>query len=467
MLFSSMLFIWVFLPIAVLGNYVLKKELRNYFLLIISLIFYAWGEPVYVLLMIFSILTNWCFGLLIHKKPKTRKFSLFLCVLINLALLGFFKYYNFFTSNVNSLFNQEILAIRNIALPIGISFFTFQAMSYVIDLYRGECEVQKNVFNLALYITFFPQLIAGPIVRYSDIDHQIQNRTLSADNFAKGLRRFIYGLGKKVIISNCLAEVTDTVFAMETSELTFVIAWIGALTYTFQIYYDFSGYSDMAIGLGHMFGFDFLENFNYPYISRSIQEFWQRWHISLGTWFREYLYIPLGGNRKGHFRTYINLLIVFFATGMWHGASWTFIVWGMYHGLFQIIERIGFKKFLNKHKIFSHIYCIVIFIFGWVIFRADTIKQGFDYMVRMLTPWSSSANAAKSIFSIMNTRSWIILAIAILGSGVIKIVLDKIPDFTNKIKNSVPEIIYLSAVMVYCILLLASNTYNPFIYFRF
>lgn len=467
MLFSSMLFLWLFLPICILGNYLLKKEYRNYFLLIMSLIFYAWGEPIYVLLMLFSIFLNWFFGLCIEYKPKFKRFALGLCIVLNLLLLGYFKYYNFFVDNFNALFNGEILPVKNIALPIGISFFTFQALSYVIDLYRGDCKVQKNLFNLALYITFFPQLIAGPIVRYSDIDSQIQNRNLSSEKFAKGLRRFIYGLGKKVIVSNCLAEITDSVFAFEASELTFATAWIGALAYTFQIYYDFSGYSDMAIGLGHIFGFDFLENFNYPYLSRSIQEFWQRWHISLGTWFKEYLYIPLGGNRKGKIRTYINLLIIFFATGMWHGANWTFIIWGLYHGFFQIIERFGLKKFLVKHKIFSHIYCVIVFIFGWVIFRADTLSQGIDFIIHMVTPWAENAAGAVSVLSVMNVRAWIILAVAILGSGIIKVILDKIPNITLRLKNSIPEMLYLTAVIVYSIILLASNTYNPFIYFRF
>ena len=467
MLFSSLLFLWLFLPVCVVGNFLLKKEYRNYFLLIMSLVFYGWGEPKYILLIFFSILLNWGFGLLIEYKPKFKKVSLVLCVILNLLLLGYFKYYNFFADNFNAILGGEVVPVKNIALPIGISFFTFQALSYVIDLYRGNCKVQKNILYLSLYITFFPQLIAGPIVRYSDIDEQIQTRDISVEKFAKGLRRFVYGLGKKVIISNCLAEVVDAIFALENYELSFATAWIGALAYSFQIYYDFSGYSDMAIGLGHMFGFDFLENFNYPYLSRSIQEFWQRWHISLGTWFKEYLYIPLGGNRKGNVRTYINLFIVFFATGMWHGASWTFVLWGLYHGFFQIIERLGLKRFLEKHKLFSHIYCIIIFVFGWVLFRADTLTQAFEYIGCMLTPWVTASKEAISVHTVMNNRAWIILVIAFFGSGIVKVILDKIPKITNRIKNSVPEMFFLSAVIVYCIILLASNTYNPFIYFRF
>ena len=467
MLFSSMLFLWIFLPICILGNYLLKREYRNYFLLIMSLIFYAWGEPKYILLMLFSIILNWGFGLLIEYFSKFKKIELALCTILNLMLLGYFKYFNFFVDNINAVLGRDVLSIKNIVLPIGISFFTFQSLSYVIDLYRGNCKVQKNIFNLALYVSFFPQLIAGPIVRYSDIDEQIHKRSLNVEQFANGLRRFIYGLGKKVIISNCLAEVADNIFAFQTSELTFITAWIGALAYTFQIYYDFSGYSDMAIGLGQIFGFHFLENFNYPYLSRSIQEFWQRWHISLGTWFREYLYIPLGGNRKGNVRTYVNLLIVFFATGLWHGASWTFIIWGLYHGFFQIIERLGFKKFLAKHKFFSHIYCILIFIFGWVLFRADTLNQAFNFLVCMVTPSFGSNSSIISVHNVMNTRAWAIMILALFGSGIIKVILNKMPKITTRLKNSIPEILFLAVIMIYSIILLASNTYNPFIYFRF
>ncbi len=467
MLFSSMLFVWVFLPIVVIGNFLLKKEYRNFFLLIASLIFYAWGEPKYVLLMLLSIFLNWTFGLLIEKSQKHKKAVLVLCIALNLALLGYFKYYNFLANNVNAIFSGQVLPVKNIALPIGISFFTFQAMSYVIDLYRKECKLQKNLFNLALYISFFPQLIAGPIVRYSDIDRQLQERTVDVEKFSLGVRRFVYGLGKKVIISNCLAQAADAVFDLQLSSISFATAWIGALCYTFQIYYDFSGYSDMAIGLGWIFGFDFLENFNYPYLSKSIQEFWQRWHISLGTWFREYVYIPLGGNRKGKARTYINLIIVFFLTGMWHGASWNFIVWGLYQGFFQIIERLGFKKFLSKHKIFSHVYCVVVFVFGWVIFRAENLTDAMQYILRMLTPWQSVGQAMFISAGIMAPRTWVTLGVAILGCGLIKVVCDKFKQISNKWKNSIPEIVFLAVVAVYCILLLASNAYNPFIYFRF
>ena len=370
MLFSSMIFLWLFLPFTVIVNSLLNPRYSNVFLLIMSLLFYAWGEPVYVLLMLVSIIINWSAGLLIGKVKRGKGALLGLDVILNLAILGVFKYYDFAAGSINSLFGREILEIRNIALPIGISFFTFQALSYVIDLYRGRCLVQKNILNLALYISFFPQLIAGPIVRYSDIAQQIRSRRMTTEGFTVGFRRFIYGLGKKVIISNCMAQIADKVFALGGAELTTLSAWIGAFAYMMQIYYDFSGYSDMAIGLGKIFGFDFLENFNYPYLSRSIREFWQRWHISLGTWFREYVYIPLGGNRKGKLITVVNLLIVFLLTGLWHGANWTFVMWGFYHGFFQIAERIGLGKLLKKAGILGNLYCLIAVLFGWVLMLA-------------------------------------------------------------------------------------------------
>ena len=466
MLFSSMVFLWVFLPVTVIATVLFKPKYHNYFLLLASLIFYAWGEPVYVLLMLFSIIVNWSFGLFIHRFERHKKWLLLLCAVINLGLLGYYKYFNFFVDTFNKLFGGEIIPPRDIALPIGISFFTFQALSYVIDLYRGNCRVQKNILNLALYISFFPQLIAGPIVRYSDIDLQIENRTMSPEKFASGLRRFLYGLSKKVIISNCMAEVADGIFALPLWEMPTEKAWVGALFYTFQIYYDFSGYSDMAIGLGRMFGFEFLENFNYPYLSRSIQEFWQRWHISLGTWFREYVYIPLGGNRKGKFATYRNLVTVFFLTGMWHGASWNFIFWGLYQGFFQIIERLGFKKLLNKSKVLSHIYTVLVFIIGWVFFRCESMSYAVRYVAHMLLPFRYAGGL--EIFSqLIDTRTLIVFIIAIVGCGPIQAIFSRIPKISSKWKNSLGEAVFVGLCAVYCIVLLANSTYNPFIYFRF
>jgi len=470
MLFSSMIFLWLFLPFTVIVNSLLNPRYSNVFLLIMSLLFYAWGEPVYVLLMLVSIIINWSAGLLIGKVKRGKGALLGLDVILNLAILGVFKYYDFAAGSINSLFGREILEIRNIALPIGISFFTFQALSYVIDLYRGRCLVQKNILNLALYISFFPQLIAGPIVRYSDIAQQIRSRRMTTEGFTVGFRRFIYGLGKKVIISNCMAQIADKVFALGGAELTTLSAWIGALAYMMQIYYDFSGYSDMAIGLGKIFGFDFLENFNYPYLSRSIREFWKRWHISLGTWFREYVYIPLGGNRKGKLITVVNLLIVFLLTGLWHGANWTFVVWGLYHGLFQMIERLGFEKVLKKAGILANLYSLIVVLFGWVLFRADSISYALEYAHHMVAPWKygfENALFVRPLF-LLSVRDILIFAVAVLGAGPVQAITKKLlPRIHEKWKMSLAEIPFLTAMLVYCIMLLASGTYNPFIYFRF
>ena len=470
MLFSSMIFLWLFLPFTVIVNALLNPRYSNIFLLVMSLLFYAWGEPVYVLLMLLSIALNWLIGLLIGKVRRGKGACLALAVVLNLSVLGAFKYYDFAAGSVNFLFGREVMKIRNIALPIGISFFTFQALSYVIDLYRGKCAVQKSFLNLALYISFFPQLIAGPIVRYSDIDRQIESRRMTTEGFSIGFRRFIYGLSKKVIVSNCMAQIADKVFQLSAGELTCISAWIGALSYMMQIYYDFSGYSDMAIGLGKMFGFDFLENFNYPYLSRSIREFWQRWHISLGTWFREYVYIPLGGNRKGGVRTIVNLFVVFLLTGLWHGANWTFVVWGVYHGLFQIVERIGLGKVLKKAGILGSFYCLIVVLFGWVLFRADSISHALEFASHMVAPWKYGLENARIIRPVflLNVRSMLIFALAVLGAGPVQAITRKImPRMHEKWKMSLIEIPFLACLLVYSIMLLASGTYNPFIYFRF
>lgn len=467
MLFSSSVFLWLFFPAVVVLSFLIKTQYSNLLLLAASLLFYAWGEPIYVCLMLFSIVLNWTFGMLIDHAKQGRKVFLTLCVISNLAILGYYKYYNFFVETFNQVLGSSLLTAKNISLPIGISFFTFQVLSYVIDLYRGTCKVQKNILNLALYISFFPQLIAGPIVRYSDVDEQINNRTVSLEKFSLGLRRFLYGLGKKVIISNCMAQLADSIFGLPFAELTTASAWLGAIAYTMQIYYDFSGYSDMAIGLGKIFGFLLLENFNYPYLSKSIQEFWQRWHISLGTWFREYVYIPLGGNRKGTLRTYLNLLIVFFLTGMWHGASWSFIVWGLYHGTFQVIERLGLKKFLQKHSLFSHFYCSLVIVFGWVFFRAETLRDGIRYILRMIAPWRYGMSSMFRFPSELTVKYAVFLILAAIGSGMLQSAVCKVPVLKRKWTYSYAELIFLCLVFAYCMVLLAAGTYNPFIYFRF
>lgn len=470
MVFSSMTFLWLFLPLVfVLSLIIRRPRLQNYLLLIFSLLFYAWGEPVYLFLMLFSILMNWTFGLLIEKSAAHKKLFLVLDIIGNLGLLGYFKYTNFILDTIRRLLPSASVPVTHIALPIGISFFTFQAMSYVIDLYRGRYRAQKNLFHLALYISFFPQLIAGPIVQYKDIEDQIMHRKRTPEKIASGIRRFIYGLGKKVIISNLVASSVDKLFALSPENMTGVMAWTAAILYTLQIYYDFSGYSDMAIGLGRMFGFEFLENFNYPYISKSIREFWRRWHISLSSWFRDYVYIPLGGNRKGEVRTYINNIIVFFLTGLWHGASWNFVGWGLYHGFFIIIERLGFGKILKKSKVLATIYTALVFIIGWVFFRVTSVRQGFAIVFRMLLPWRYTVSQGAALGTMVGTQTLLAAAAGIIGCGILQQIftLGRLKNIAARWKNSIPEAVYLAAVMFYSILLLANNTYNPFIYFRF
>ena len=339
-----MTFIFIFLPVVLAAYYLLRPAYRNTVLLMASLFFYAWGEPRYLLIMLFTITINYCGAMLIDTYRSRAKLILCLSILANLGILVYFKYTNFIFENINALFRGNLEFIH-VIMPIGISFYTFQAMSYLVDVYRKDCSVQKNFYDLMLYIVLFPQMIAGPIVKYHDVEQQIKSRETTLEDFSAGLRRFIVGLAKKVLIANSMGAVVERIFTSDTATFSTPIAWLGAVAYTFQLYYDFSGYSDMAIGLGRMFGFRFLENFNYPYISSSITEFWRRWHISLSTWFKEYLYIPLGGNRCGNVRTYFNLFVVFVATGVWHGASWNFVLWGLWHGFFIILER-----FFSWHK---------------------------------------------------------------------------------------------------------------------
>lgn len=471
MVFSSMTFIWIFLPILLFVYYISKEKYRNIILLFFSLIFYSWGEPKYIVLMLISILVNYIFGRILDKcnKKKNKKIVLIVSIVFNLGLLVYFKYFNFIATNIDNIIGQNVIPNKNIVLPIGISFYTFQIMSYIIDLYRGDIKVQKNLLNLALYISFFPQLIAGPIVKYKDIDEQLQKRTVTIEKFSNGIKKFVYGLAKKVIFANTLAYIADTIFNSNIELLNMPIAWLGAICYTLQIYFDFSGYSDMAIGLGKMFGFEFMENFNLPYISESITEFWRRWHISLSTWFKEYLYIPLGGNRKGKIRTYINLLIVFLATGIWHGASWNFVVWGLFNGFFLVIERIKLKELLDKNKLkfVNHIYALLVIIFGWVLFRADTLRSALQYMKIMIIPSKQLANFDTSL--IINNRNIIMIIVVILFSGILQTIFNKLKN-KEKIKEVYHryfEVIVISLLMFISIMMLASNTYNPFIYFRF
>lgn len=467
MLFSSMVFIWIFLPIVLAGNFLLTKlggcRAANVFLLIASLFFYAWGEPVYVILMLVSITVNYVSGMFLSRYPKS-KLVLVMDVIINLGILGYYKYAGMFIETLNAIFKGN-LEVPQISLPIGISFFTFQALSYVIDVYRGETKPQKNWFRLALYVSFFPQLIAGPIVKYKDVDNQIERRSLSLVQTASGIRRFTYGFAKKVLLANTLGLCADTLYGVDMNQMTSLMTWIAAVSYTLQIYFDFGGYSDMAIGLGRMFGFEFKENFNYPYTSHSIREFWRRWHISLSSWFRDYVYIPLGGNRKGTGRTYLNLLIVFFLTGIWHGASWTFVFWGLYHGLFCIIERLGFGNILKKSRVLSWFYSMFVVNIGWVFFRVDKLSDSFSYIGKMLAPWLYT-KSDYSVFEFVTPQMIFVIILGVFGSGIVKRLGEK-TGLEAKLKYSTAEIIYCAAIFFLSLLSLASSTYNPFIYFRF
>lgn len=470
MLFSSMIFLWLFLPLVFCSYYLIDKRFKNILLLISSIIFYAWGGVSYSLIMFSSIIINYIFALLIDKaieynNLKNKKIYLALCIMINLSILGYFKYTNFIISIINSLSQNKIIELTNIVLPIGISFYTFQALSYVIDVYRGHNKAQKNIFNLALYISFFPQLIAGPIVKYHDIENQILNRNESLENIFYGIKRFIYGLSKKVILANMFALSCDEILKQPTDELGTALVWCASVLYTLQIYYDFSGYSDMAIGLGKMFGFNFLENFNYPYISKSIKEFWRRWHISLSTWFKEYLYIPLGGNRKRKLFTYINLLIVFFATGLWHGASYNFILWGLFHGFFLVIERIFLGKLLEKNKLkfINHIYVIFVFVIGWVLFRADDLKHAFE-LYKLMFSYKESIYTVRYFFY---PQTFVCFIFGILFSGLFQSIFPKVREATFSSKVYILESVIQFILLFICIMYLVNGTYNPFIYFRF
>ena len=461
MVFSTPIFLFLFLPAVLVLNYIIPKKYiaaKNVVLLIASLFFYAWGEPKNVLLMLLSIAVNYVCGLLLGRfdsDEKKRKVVLWASVVFNLGLLFFFKYFSFVTGGLFPV----------IKLPIGISFFTFQIMSYTIDVYRRSVEPQKSLLKLALYISLFPQLIAGPIVRYIDVEKQLTYRECTAEKTARGMIRFSMGLAKKVIVSNTVAAICDGIFG-STNTVPAFTAWVGVICYALQIYFDFSGYSDMAIGMGHMLGFDFLENFNYPYVSCSVQEFWRRWHISLSSWFRDYLYIPLGGNRRGKVRTYINLIIVFACTGLWHGASFSFIVWGLWHGLFLVIERLGFKKVLDKlPKFIGWIYTMLVVLVGWVFFRADTLSAAMKYLGEM---FSFSGGVANGMAQFDNL-SFIITVIAIiLCTPLYQFLKGKLEKTEGGKKAAfVIGAVLATGLFILSVIFLTGSGYNPFIYFRF
>lgn len=475
MVFSSLTFLCIFLPATYIIYTILPSlEIKNILLILVSLLFYAYGEPIYVLLMIGSACFNYLCARFIAKFPEKKKIFLIAGVGINLGILGVFKYISFFLSICTKLFGIQF-SDPGIALPVGISFFTFQALSYVIDVYKGTVMVQKSFQKVLLYIAFFPQLIAGPIVKYKDISKEIDNRKQDPSEAALGMRRFICGLGKKVLIANTMGQVADQIFAAEYSQVNILVAWLGAISYLMQIYYDFSGYSDMAIGLGKMFGFHFKENFQYPYGADSIQDFWRKWHISLSSWFKEYLYIPLGGNRKGKVRTCTNKMIVFFCTGLWHGANWTFIVWGLYHGMFLLLEE--YIPVLKKlPRVIAHIYTLLVVTIGFVIFRADTLFQGIFLIKQMFTGFSMSAISVSLFWQQLTPWFLFMLMIAVIGAAPVKVITDKLYLIINGndkesvlFGNWIQRGLYLISLLLlcWCMVHLSGNSYNPFIYFRF
>lgn len=459
-----MVFLCVFLPAAFCLHLLLPgMRAKNFLLVVASLVFYAYGEPIYVILLVASSAGNYILARLTGECPKIRKLTMTLAVVINLGLLVIFKYSGFLVETFNSVTGAGI-PVPQFRMPIGISFFTFQALSYVIDVYRGDASVQKNFGKVLLYISFFPQLIAGPIVKYHDVEAEINNRKQTPEEIGKGIRRFIAGLSKKVLIANTMGLVADNLFGAAATGITGPGAWLGAVSYMLQIYFDFSGYSDMALGLGMMFGFHFHENFDYPYISASIREFWRRWHMSLSGWFKEYLYIPLGGNRRGKFRTVVNKMIVFVCTGIWHGASFNFLFWGIYHGFFLMLEEyipfIGKKGGILK-SFFQHVYALLVVCVGFVFFRADTMKQGCFWIREMFTDFGWKASAMSLTLQQLTPVYLVTLAAALVAAVPVNSMLKK-----YKWYEGFTYVLSLAGFAL-CVLSLAGGTYNPFIYFRF
>lgn len=466
MVFSSTIFLCVYLPLVLLGYYICPKKGRNLFLLIVSLVFYAWGEPKYVFLMIFSILVNYIFGRLMDKnrgRQKRMKLMLVLSVVIDLGLLSVFKYTDFIITNVNAIFGSSF-DLLNIALPIGISFYTFQAMSYTIDVYRNDVRVQKNLIDFGMYITMFPQLIAGPIVRYADVQDQLAERSVTTADFSEGVMRFVVGLGKKVLLANQMGAVWSEIYALG-GDVSALMAWTGAIAYTFQIYFDFSGYSDMAIGLGRMFGFKFPENFRYPYQSVSITDFWRRWHITLSTWFKEYLYIPLGGNRCGLARQALNLLIVWSLTGFWHGAGWNFVMWGLYYFVILFIEKLFLLKALDKlPKLFRHVYALLLIVIGWVIFASDDVSVLLPYLGSMFG--ANGAIGGMDVYTLSTKAALIVICCVASTELPKKLFLSATGAMNEKAAFTIKSVMTI-ALLALSMILLIGDSYNPFLYFRF
>lgn len=464
MLFSSIPFLYYFIPCVLILYFAAPKQLKNTVLLISSLVFYAWDRPKFALLMIAAIVSGYVFGLLIERfreKPLGKLF-LVLSVGSSIAMLGFFKYTDFFISSFNSVSGLPV-PLTGIALPIGISFYTFQILSYTVDVYRGDVAAQRNPISLAAYVSMFPQLIAGPIVRYSDIEKQLVSRTHSFEGAAQGIRRFVLGLGKKILIANALGELCDVFRASDDKSVMFY--WLYAVAFTLHIYFDFSGYSDMAIGMGKVFGFDFLENFDYPYISGSVTEFWRRWHMSLGSWFRDYVYIPLGGNRVSKIKWFRNIFVVWLLTGFWHGAAWNFIVWGLYFAVLLVLEKLWLKKYLDRSKVLRHIFVMFLVIISFVIFNAADMGEAMRYIAAMFGAGDVPAVSAELFYYL---RSYaVVIAIAVIGSTPFpKKLVSKISEKHEKLFNIIEPIV-LIGLMVVMTAYLVDGSFNPFLYFRF
>ncbi|MGI5960206.1 MAG: MBOAT family O-acyltransferase [Massiliimalia sp.] len=478
MVFSSILFLFYFLPIAFLCYFAVPKKYRNFVLFVFSLFFYAWGEPVYVVIMLFSTAVDFFHGKEVDKalKKGNRKLArrfVASSMIINLCVLGFFKYADFVIGNINGLFGLG-LPLLNLPLPIGISFYTFQTMSYTVDVYRGDAKVQNNIISFGTYVALFPQLIAGPIVRYKTVAEELNHRTESFDNFSSGVNRFLLGLGKKVLLANNIGLLWNDISSRDVSEVSVVAAWLGIIAYTFQIYFDFSGYSDMAIGLGRMMGFHFLENFNYPYVSKSITEFWRRWHISLSTWFKEYVYIPLGGNRHGKLKQLRNICIVWLLTGLWHGASWNFVAWGAYFGILLILEKLFLLRWLNKAPSWiGHVYTMFLVIISWALFAFDNFTQAFAFIRAMFGAQNNPLYQSSDLYLLYTNA--VLLVILILAST----------EYPKKWAHAlscrarnwsvrwgdaavfVCHNAYLLGVFILSIAYMVDASYNPFLYFRF
>lgn len=473
MVFSSAAFLFVFLPVT-LGLYYfpvfrhnceLDIKRKNLVLCLSSLVFYAWGEPIYIVLMLISIFFNYNLGIdieLNREKPKKAKLIFIFGIVFNLFLLGFFKYSGFVAENISKLFSVE-MSFKELPLPVGISFYTFQILSYIIDVYKGEVKVQKKLIPFASYITMFPQLIAGPIVQYSDVEAQLTGREITAPKFAEGVIIFIRGMGKKILFANTVGAVYTQIISEEIASLSVVTSWIGIICYTLQIYFDFSGYSDMAVGLGKMLGFEFVKNFNFPYKASSITDFWRRWHISLSTWFRDYVYIPLGGNRKGNMRTIFNILVVWSLTGLWHGAAWNFIAWGAFYGILLIAEKYLLKNILDKIPSFlKHIGTLIVVMIGWVFFSSETFAQAIEYISSMFCLNSNSFIDLDAKY-LLSTNAFSVIVMSLSAAGV----FDYTFSLRNTKKANIVRYTFYIIVFVLCVFYMISDTYNPFLYFRF